>query len=135
MTQREIKRIAFRTIGCAIEVHKHLGPGLLESVYQKCMLEELHRAGIKAYGQVPVPIAYKGMEVGESLKLDILVEDVLILELKAVEQMHPIFKAQALTYLKLTGKPKALLINFFTDNVSNSIISLVGESFAQLPKE
>jgi GxxExxY protein len=85
--------------------------------------------------QVAVPINYKGIDIGEPLRLDILVEDLIIVELKAVEIMHTVYTAQGLTYLKLTGKAKTLVINFFTDNISKSVVPLVGLTFAKLPVE
>ena len=135
ITQTLVNEISYKIIGCAIEVHKHLGPGLLEGVYQKCMMEELRLAGLSAKAQVAVPINYKGIDLGEPLRLDILVEDLVIVELKAVETMHPVYTAQGLTYLKLTGKAKTLVINFFTDNISKSVVPLVGLVFAKLPIE
>jgi GxxExxY protein len=135
MTRRRLKEIAYETIGCAIEVHRHLGPGLLETVYHRCFLEELARSELWYSSQVPVPIVYKGASLDEPLKPDILVEDILIVELKAVEAILPVHRAQVLTYLKLTGKPKALLINFFTDNLAKSVNSIVGPSFSSLPEE
>ena len=106
----------------------------MESVYHHCLLEELRQSGLNVASNVAVPIRYKGTELAEPLRLDILVEDSVIVELKAVETMHPVYKAQTISYLKLSGKPKALLINFCTENLTNSMISLVGESWSQLPE-
>lgn len=135
LTQKYINDIAYKIVGCAIEVHKHLGPGLLESVYEKCMIEELISAGLKVQSQLYVPINYKGKELGNDLKLDLLVEDLIIVEDKAVETMIPLYTAQLLTYLKLTGKPKGLLINFNCENITKQLVPLVTEEFAKLPKE
>ncbi len=135
LTQKYINQISYNIVGCAIEVHKHLGPGLLESVYETCMMEELTTSGLKAFRQVPVPIRYKDKDLGSNLILDLLVEDLIIVELKAVEIIIPVYKAQLLSYLKLTGKPKGLLINFHCENISQSLIPLVTEEFAKLPKE
>lgn len=133
-TQTYINEIAYKITGCAIEVHKYLGPGLLESVYEVCFIDELKRAGLSVKSQVPVPIIYKGRELGESLRIDILVEDVVIVEIKAVETMHPVFQAQLLSYLKLSQKPKGLLIYFNSENIVKGMIPLVTEEFAILPK-
>ena len=134
MTQSSINNLAYQIVGCAIEVHKHLGPGLLESVYEECLVEELLIKGLQVERQVLVPIAYKGRELSTPLRLDILVNDIIILELKAVEVVLPVHKAQLLSYLKLTEKPKGLLLNFHTDNIVKSTVHLVTEEFAKLPK-
>lgn len=135
ITQKYINDLAYKIVGCAIEVHKHLGPGLLESIYEKCLIQELKEQELSVKSQVLVPIYYKDTLVGNDLKLDILVNDLIIIELKAVETMIPVFKAQLLSYLKLTEKPKGLLINFHTDNITSQLVSLVTEGFAKLPKE
>lgn len=134
-TQKSINDISFKIIGYAIEVHKHIGPGLLESVYESCFIDELKNAGLGLQSQVHVPVHYKGRDLGGNLKLDVLVNDIIIVELKAVEQMLPLYKAQLLSYLKLTDKPKGLLINFNSINIKDQIVSMVTEKFAQLPKE
>jgi GxxExxY protein len=133
-TQKKITDLSYRIIGCAIEVHKQLGPGLLESVYESCMIDELKSEGLKVKSQIHVPVYYKGKDLGGILKLDLLVEDLIIVELKAVEIMIPLFKAQLLSYLKLTGLPKGLLINFNCQNIKEQLISLVTDEFAKLPK-
>ncbi|MFT4907897.1 MAG: GxxExxY protein [Oleispira sp.] len=99
-------------IGCAIEVHRHLGPGLLESSYERCLMYELAQKGVYAQNQVLLPINYKGVEIDAGYRLDILIPDTLILELKAVDKLSPVYTAQVLTYLKLTGIKTGLLINF-----------------------
>lgn len=134
ITQQYINSISYKIIGCAIEVHKQLGPGLLESVYEACFIDELKNAGLDVKSQVYVPVHYKGKELGGTLKLDILVNDVIIVEEKAVEQMIPLYKAQLLSYLKLACKPKGLLINFNSENIKEQLVSLVTEEFAKLPK-
>lgn len=101
-----------KVIGAAIEVHRILGPGLLESIYQKAMCHELSLRGLTCIPQQRVPVIYKGAELGEDLKMDVLVENQLVLELKAVDALHPIHQAQLLTYLRLTGFRIGLLINF-----------------------
>ena len=135
ITQKTVNELAYEIVGCAIEVHKHLGPGLLESVYEKCMLEELHNRNINVLSQVSIPIRYKGNILDHDLKLDLLVNDLIIVELKAVETMLPVFKAQLLSYLKLTGKPKGFLINFHCENIVKNMVPLVTQEFAKLQKD
>ncbi len=135
ITQKFINDLSFKTVGCAIEVHKHLGPGLLESVYHNCLVDELESRGIRVKTQIHVPVLYKGKDLGGRLKLDILIEDLMIVELKAVETMIPLYKTQLLSYLKLAGKPKGLLINFHAENIVSQMVPLVTEEFAVLPKE
>ena len=101
-----------RVIGCAIEVHRTLGPGLLEAVYEACVCYELDQAGITFARQHHLPVVYKGNPVNCDLKIDILVEQSLILEIKSVPQVLPVHEAQLLTYLKLSGRRLGLLINF-----------------------
>ncbi|MDD4214241.1 MAG: GxxExxY protein [Bacteroidales bacterium] len=132
ITQKYINDLAYKIVGCAIEVHKFIGPGLLESVYQKCMIDELESAGLDVQSQIWAPVLYKEKNLGGILKLDLLVNDLVIVELKAVEVMIPLYKAQLLSYLKLTGKPKGLLINFNCENISNQLVPLVTEEFAKL---
>lgn len=135
ITQKYINDIAYKIVGCAIEVHKHLGPGLLESVYETCLIDELRSVGLDVKSQVYSPVIYKGKNLGGQLKLDLLINDLVIVENKAVEQMIPLYTAQLLTYLKLTNKPKGLLINFNCENISKQLVPLVTNLFAELPKE
>jgi GxxExxY protein len=134
VTQRYITALSYKIIGCAIEVHKNLGPGLLESVYDACLIDELKNIGLNVKSQIYVPVHYKGKDLGGVLKLDLLIDDLIIVEEKAVDVMIPIYKAQLLSYLKLTEKPKGLLINFHCLNIKEELISLVTEEFARLPK-
>jgi len=101
-----------RVIGAAIEVHRHLGPGLLESAYEECLCRELSLAGIQHAQQVALPVTYKGIDLDCAYRLDILVERRVLLELKCVERLLPIHEAQLLTYLKLADLRLGLLINF-----------------------
>ena len=101
-----------KVIGCAIEVHRYLGPGLLESTYERCLAHELALAGISFVNQVSVPVEYKDVTLDCGYRLDFLVEDYLVLELKAVEYLLPIYQAQVITYMKLAEAPVGLLINF-----------------------
>ena len=99
-------------IGAAIEVHRVLGPGLMESVYEKCLQRELELRGIKTTKQMAVTVEYKGLVFDDSLRCDLLVEECLLVKLKAVETLHPVSKAQLLSYMKLLDVPIGLLINF-----------------------
>ena len=99
-------------IGAAIEVHKELGPGLIESVYQYCLIEELSKRGLSVESEVELPLVYKGKDIGKSFRLDLLVEEDVVVELKSVEELKPVHEVQLVTYLKLTNKPIGLLINF-----------------------
>ena len=113
----EIESLTNRIIGCAIEVHRTLGPGLLESVYQECLLIELSDAGLKVDSGRRITVEYKGRHIQGILELDLLVESCIIVELKAVERMHPVYLAQVITYLKLTGCPAGLVMNFNTTSL------------------
>jgi GxxExxY protein len=108
----ELNEITERIIGAAIEVHRHLGPGLLESAYEECLCYELNQAGLMFQRQVHLPIRYKGILLQSAHRMDLIVEDAVIVELKAAEEMSPLFSAQLLTYLKSAHKPVGLLINF-----------------------
>lgn len=99
-------------IGAAIEVHKALGPGLLESVYQTCLVKELHSRGVWVESEVPVTVSYKGDVITEAYRVDLLIENKLVVELKAVNQLTAVHKAQLLTYIRLLNKKLGLLINF-----------------------
>jgi GxxExxY protein len=134
ITRKYVNDLAYKVVGCAIEVHKQLGPGLLESVYETCFVEELTAQRLNVKRQVPVPIIYKGKDLGTTLVLDLIVNDLIIVELKAVEVIIPVFKAQLLSYLKLTGKPKGLLINFHCENIKDHLVPLVTDEFAKLPE-
>ena len=115
------KPLSYQVIGCALEVYKTLGPGLLESVYEKALIHELSQKGLSVKAQVEVEMNYKGVNVGEGLRLDILVNDELIVELKSVEELKPIHYKQLLTYLKLMDKRVGLLINFNVNDLMNGI--------------
>ncbi len=108
----EIEAVARQILDGAFAVHRTLGPGLLESVYELCLGHELAKRGLRFHQQVAVPIHYGDLTISSGLRLDILVEDAVIVELKAIEKVLPLHQAQLLTYLKLTGKRLGLLINF-----------------------
>ena len=107
-----IDKLIYKAIGACYEVYNALGPGLLESVYEKAMIQELKLRGLSVKSQVPVEIVYKGELVGADLRLDIILEDTLIIELKSVEALAPVHFKQVRTYMKLLDKPAGLLVNF-----------------------
>jgi GxxExxY protein len=134
MTKSYLNDLGYKIIGCAIEVHKHLGPGLLESVYHECLKKEFYLRNIKAQSQLLVPIEYKGLLLDTDYRLDFLVEDDMVVELKAMDGILPIHEAQLLTYMKLLGKAKEILINFNAVNiVKDGSKQMVNELFAALP--
>ena len=114
-----------KIIGAAIEVHRALGPGLLESIYQACLAREFTLRGIKFVEQKPLPVEYKGLRLESSYRLDFLIEDKVVVELKAVDSIHAVHDAQLLTYLKLTGCKVGLLINFNVAVLKNGIVRKV----------
>lgn len=136
MTQKDIDYLTHKILGCAIEVHKELGPGLLESVYEKCLAHLLKEKGFEVKRQQNVPLLFHGLELDCELRFDLLINDLIIVELKAVEVILPIHEAQLLTYLKLLKKPKGILINFNSVNIFKyGQKTFVTEQYSQLPKE
>lgn len=134
ITQKYINEIAYEVIGCAIEIHKHLRPGLLESVYEKCFRKELTLRSLKYQTQQWIPIEYKGLLLDTELRIDLIVEDLLV-ELKAIDGILPVHGAQVLTYMRLMQKPKGILINFNCVNIfKEGQKTFVNELFAALPK-
>jgi GxxExxY protein len=117
MTKSELKDLVYQINGAAIEVHKNLGPGLLESVYHKCLEKEFELRGIKFISELRIPIEYKGLTLEADLRLDFLVENIMPVEIKAVEHILPVHEAQIISYLKLLEKPEGLLINFNVTNI------------------
>ena len=133
MTKKEVTQLSYEITGFAIKVHKNLGPGLLESIYEKCLVHELQNNGYDVKQQVKVPIQYDDLVFDTNLKIDLLVNDVIVVELKAQEEILPIHEAQLMTYLKILKKPQGLLINFFTNNIVKSLIPIINEYFNELP--
>lgn len=121
----EAERVARAIVDAAYAVHSALGPGLLENVYEVCFCHELAKRGLSYRRQVVVPIVYDGIRFDEGLRLDVLVEEAVVCELKAVEVMHPVYTAQLLTQLKLTGKRLGFLINFNVPLIKQGIKRLV----------
>lgn len=116
------KELTGEIIGAAIEVHRMLGPGLLESAYEECLCHELNLRRLRFERQVPVPVSYKGLSLDCAYRLDVLVEKSVILEIKSVDALTGIHQAQLLTYMKITQVPVGLLINFNTSILKNGII-------------
>ena len=112
-------------IGAAIEVHRHLGPGLLESAYEECLCYELHLRAVAFTRQVRLPVIYKGLALDCGYKIDLIVRGEVVMELKSIEKILPIHQAQLLTYLKLTRKPVGLLINFNVPILTQGIVRRV----------
>lgn len=117
LTKEYLKNLVYRVNGAAIEVHNLLGPGLLESVYHKCMIRELTLRKINFKSEMHVPVNYKGIDIDTDFRCDFFIEDVLVVELKAVDQVLPIHQAQIMTYMKLLKAPEGLLLNFNVNNI------------------
>jgi len=126
--------MSYDVLGCAINVHREVGPGLLESAYQKCLIHELKSKGFKVMQQVKVPVFYKDLNLEVKLKADIIVNESVIIELKTVDCLLPVHEAQLLTYMRLLKIPQGLLMNFYSDNLSKNTIPLVNEYFKALPE-
>jgi len=123
----DINKLSSRIIGAAIEMHKALGPGLLESAYDECICHELSLGGLSLERQKPLAVQYKGINLDCGYRLDVVVEDAIILELKSCEKIEPIHKAQLLTYLKLSGYKLGLLLNFNVILMREGIVRIVNE--------
>jgi GxxExxY protein len=118
-------KITGKIIGCAIEVHKYLGPDLLESAYEECLCFELSQARLKFERQVDLPVIYKGVKLDCGYRMDLVVENIIIVEIKAVERILPIHEAQLLSYLKLYDKSVGLLLNFHSSVLKNGLKRIV----------
>jgi GxxExxY protein len=135
MTQDYLNKLTHTIIGAAIEVHKELGPGLLEGIYEKCLIHTLRTKGFNVVSQQKVPLDFKGMHLDYELRFDLMVENAIVVEIKAVESLIPLHEAQLLTYLKLMKKPKGILINFNCMNIyKEGQKTFVTELYARLPK-
>ncbi len=134
LSKKYIDKLTYQIIGAAIEVHKSLGPGLLEKIYEACLIQELNSRGLNTTSQKRIPISYKGKELDVDVRYDILVEGCIVIELKAVLKMNSYFEVQALSYAKLLKIPKAILINFSCENIVNEgQKTFVTERYRQLP--
>lgn len=123
----ELRRVSGAVIDAAMRVHSVLGPGLLESAYSACLAHELRRRGLKVLCEVPLPVVYDGVKLEAGYRLDMLVEDSVVVEVKAVESLAPIHQAQLLSYLKLSGKRVGLLINFHVLHLKDGIKRMVND--------
>ncbi|WP_026711689.1 GxxExxY protein [Flavobacterium filum] len=132
MTKKEVTQLSYDIVGCAITVHKTLGPGLLESVYEKCLQKELEYNGFQVETQKKVKLEYRDLLIETKLRLDLIVNNTVVVEIKTVENLLPVHEAQLLTYMSLLEKPQGLLINFYTDNISKSVKPMVNEYFKML---
>ena len=135
ITKKYLKDLVYKVNGAAIEVHKELGPGLLESVYHKCLKHELKNRGIYFQSELIVPVNFKGLILDAELRCDLFVEKILPVELKAVEYILPVHEAQIITYMKLLKVPEGLLLNFNVSNLySEGQQTYVNELFRNLPE-
>jgi GxxExxY protein len=124
-----------KIIGAAIEVHRHLGPGLLESIYEECLCYELSQLGLQFQRQVYLPITYKGLKLESAYKMDLVVGDAIVIEIKATEQVSPVHHSQLLTYLKCANKSLGLLINFNVPILKNGLKRVVNNYSGPSPEQ
>ena len=122
---KSLNDLSYKVIGCAMEVYKTLGPGLLESAYEKALIHELNLQGIPVKSQVEVKMNYKGVDIGDGLRLDLLIDEQIIVELKSVEELKPVHYKQLHTYLKLMDKRLGLLINFNVTDIMQGVNRIV----------
>ena len=136
ISKQYVDKLTYEIIGAAIDVQKEMGPGLLESIYEECMLLELELRGIKATSQKSVPIIYKDTLLDSNFRCDLLVEDCVVVELKAVSKMAPIFNAQAISYARLLKVPKSIVINFTCKNIfREGQKTFVNKYYSLLPEQ
>ena len=125
----QLNTLSYQIRGAAMEVYNHFGPGLLESIYEKALVAELQLRNIKVQSQVPIKVEYKGIIISNDMRLDLLVEDMVILELKSVTELSSVNYKQLRTYLKLTNKPLGWLINFNEDDFAKGMIKVPNRYF------
>ena len=130
--EERLKALSYQIRGAAMEVYNQLGPGLLESIYEKTLIAELRLRNIKVKSQVPVLVVYKGNVVSNDLRIDLLIDDTIIVELKSVEELSSLHYKQIRTYLKLTNKPLGWLINFNEDDFAHGMIKVPNRHFTSL---
>ncbi len=123
--RKSANELSHTIIGAAMKVHSALGPGLLESAYEACLAFELRRAGLRAETQVGLPVVYEGVKLDLGYRIDLLIDDLVVVEIKAVDALAPIHDAQLLSYMKLSGKPLGLLINFNVVHLKDGIKRMV----------
>ena len=124
-----LNQLTGKILAAAIEVHRELGPGLLESIYMECLENELKARGLRFVRQVTVPITYKGTRLRSSYRVDLIVEDKVVVEVKSVETLAPVCKAQVLTYMRVTAKPAGLLINFNVPRLMDGVKRLINPAY------
>ena len=130
--REDLNSITRDVIGAAIDVHRALGPGLLESAYQVCLVHELRERGLRAAEQVPLPVRYKEVQLECGYRLDLVINDCVVVEVKSVETVLPVHRAQLLSYLKLSGHKIGLLINFNVRVLKEGVVRLVNGSISTL---
>ena len=136
ITQKYLDDLTYEVIGCAIEVHKTIGKGLLESFYHQCLKEELNHRKIKFSSEMKIPLIYKNKELEIDFRCDLFIENCLVVELKSVTLLNPIFEAQLQTYMNLLKAPKGIIINFNCFNIfKEGQKTFVNDYFKKLPKE
>ncbi|ASW74526.1 GxxExxY protein [Chryseobacterium piperi] len=136
ITQKYINDLSYKVVGACIEVHKLAGPGLYEEVYHQCIEKEFDLLGLKYKSELEIPFSYKGEYINCKLKCDFLIEDLIVLELKSVAEIHQIHKAQTMNYMNLLKVPRSILINFNVMNLYHKgYESFVSKIFQELPKE
>lgn len=133
--EHHLNMLTEQLIGAGIDIHRELGPGLLESAYEECLCYELQQLGLRFVRQQPLPVVYKNVRLDCGYRMDLVVENSVILELKTVERLLPIHEAQLMTYLRLTGHPVGLLLNFtvplFTSGVKRIVNKYIGPSVSE----
>jgi GxxExxY protein len=135
ISKQYLNDLTYKLLGCCINIHKELGPGLLENVYHQCLIEELKYERIIYLSELEVPIKYRGKKIETKLRADLLIEDCLVVELKSVKEIQPIFEAQLLTYMHLLKVPKGILVNFNCLNIfKEGQKTFVNDIFRELPK-
>lgn len=135
ISKQYLNDLTYQLLGCCINIHKELGPGLLENVYHQCLIEELKYERISYLSELEVPIKYRGKKIETKLRADLLIEDCLVVELKSVKEIQPIFEAQLLTYMHLLKVPKGILVNFNCLNIfKEGQKTFVNDIFRELPK-
>ena len=133
MTKKEVTQLSFEVVNSAIRVHKELGPGLLENVYQECMEYDLERRWFQIESQKIIPISFEGLNTSSILRVDLFVENTIVVELKSVDHLLQVHTAQLLTYMRLLKAPQGLLINFYVDKITNGYKPYVNNFFNELP--
>jgi GxxExxY protein len=136
LIETEFNPVTHQILSAAIEVHRNLGPGLLESIYTRCLLYEIHARNLRYVAQRPIPLLYKGIDLGENYRVDLIVEDVAVVEVKSVAAVLPVHRAQTLTYMRLTNTPAGLVINFNVPRLMDGVSRLLlKDRFPAQPRE